>query len=195
MDNWNDNGDMEESFNEESNYIDIREVVAKAEELPLSGYFLETRKNAKKRSAMSWLESCDSDTVSMICSYGKKARENLQQINESMATENRGNDVFDHEIEEAFDEDEDYYTLVLLIFAWENNRTIIGNINIEEAAYRLGMYAAIDVLKRNGIVESRGNGKLLSRKTEYTLTKKCQKMSKRDITKALKLINDIDDKK
>ena len=202
---WDDDDDneMEDDFDDnDNNSIDLDEIIEKAKNYPLSGFFLETRKRAKKRSAMSWLESCDTDTVKMICSYGKNAKINIKQSNEEKAEENKGYDVFDPvteaEIESSktiVSNDEDYYTLVVLILAWEGSMDTINHEEIAEASYRLRTYAAIDILKRNEIVESKGNGKLLSKHTKYVLTKKCQKMTKKEISNALKLIKEVGSKK
>ena len=192
---WDDNNDNEmDEFHDEqegSNFIDVKQIIEKAENLPLSGYFLETRKNCKKRSAVSWLETCDPDTVDLITSYGKKVREEELGSAEE-AIENNGKDIFDLQLEgddAMVSDEEDFYTLVLLILSWENNIEYIDNNSISEAAISLGVYSAIDVLKRNGIVKTKGSGTLLSKKTEYVLTNKCKKMTKKELTAALKSIS------
>lgn len=198
---WDDNNDNETNEfhdgQEDSDFIDVKQIMEKAENLPLSGYFLETRKNCKKRSAVSWLETCDPDTVDLITSYGKKVREKELGSAEE-AIENNGKDIFDLQLESddaMVSDEEDFYTLVLLILSWENNAAYIDNNSISEAAISLGIYSAIDVLKRNGIVKTKGSGTLLSKKTEYVLTSKCKKMTKKELTAALKSISKTSDEK
>jgi hypothetical protein len=200
---WDDNEDErdEEVEGGASNFIDMREVMDKADGLPLSEFFLETRHNAKRRSAMSWLETCDIDTIDMIRSYGKKVREkDFDETKESVATENNSKDVFDSQFETEDDSDkivsdeEDFYSLTLLMLAWENDAVYINSSTVPEAAFNLGMYSAIEVLRRNGIVEVKGNGTLLSKKTDYVLTKKCSKMTKKELTAALKTISKMNKK-
>lgn len=198
-DNDNDINESEGNGNEQE-LIDVSQITERIEDLPLSEYFIETRKNAKRRSAVSWLESCDSDTVSLICSYAKKVREKESgDTKDSVAIENKTADIFDLQLEEnsnlTVTDEEDFYSLVLLILAWENNTIYINENNVGEAAFTLGMYAAIDVLKRNGIVKAKGSGTLLSKKTEYVLTSRCKKMTKKELTAALKSIDEITNKK
>jgi hypothetical protein len=140
---------------------------------------------------VSWLETCDPDTVALITSYGKKVREKELGSAEE-AIENNGKDIFDLQLEgddAMVSDEEDFYTLVLLILSWENNIEYIDNNSISEAAISLGIYSAIDALKRNGIVKTKGSGTLLSKKTEYVLTNKCKKMTKKELTEALKSIS------
>ena len=206
QDKWDDGEDYEEEGYEEgeqetSNFIDVREVIDKAEGLPLSEFFLETRRNAKRRSAMSWLEICDADTVDLIRSYGKKVREkDFEETKNSVATENNTKDIFDSRFETEEDkeriisDEEDFYSLTLLILAWENDAVYINSSSVAESAFNLGMYSAIEVLRRSGIVEAKGNGTLMSKKTEYILTKKCRKMTKKELTAALKSISAMNKK-
>jgi len=176
----NENDNMDEVDDEDTDdLIDVGYIIEKVENLPLSEYFLETRKNAKRRSAVSWLESCDPDTVSLICSYAKKVREKESDTKDSVAAENKNSDIFDLQHEESkgslITDEEDFYSLVLLILAWENDAMFINENNVAEASFTLGIYAAIDVLKRNGIVKAKGSGTLLSKKTEYVLTNRCKR--------------------
>lgn len=196
-DQWNDGEEDEVNGQEIGNFIDIKEVMDKANYLPLSEFFLETRHNAKRRSAMSWLEACDLDTIDLIRSCGKKVIEkDFEETSDSVATENNTKDIFDSIFEKEdhkriISDEEDFYSLVLLILAWENDAVYVNSENIPEAAYSLGMYSAIETLKRKGIVESKGNGTLLSKKTKYILTNKCKKMSKKELTAVLKSLGNI----
>jgi len=192
---WEDNENEDEmndfEENNGANFIDVKDLKEKVEDYPLSSYFLETRKNAKKRSAMSWLEYCDEDTVSLICSYCKKIIQSKYEEN-AEAEENTSNDIFDERITNdkiLIDEEDDLYSLVILILAWENNYLYVDSNILQDSACILSMYAAIDTLRRNGVVKSKGCGTLLSKNTEYTLTNKCKKMSKKELNAVLKSIS------
>jgi hypothetical protein len=190
---WEDNEDEMNEFEENNgaNFIDVKDLKERVEDYPLSSYFLETRKNAKKRSATSWLEYCDEDTVSLICCYCKKIIQSKYEEN-AIAEENTSNDIFDEKNENdkiLIDEEDDLYSLVTLILAWENNYLYVDSNILQDSACVLSMYAAIDILRRNGVIESKGCGTLLSKNTEYILTKKCKKMSKKELNAVLKTIS------
>jgi hypothetical protein len=166
---------------------------------PLSSYFLETRKNAKKRSVLSWLESCDDDTIALIHSYSKRLKEFQDEKGTfSEAPENTSKDIFDDqptEVIDVIDDNEDLYSLVALILAWENNFPYVDSNIISESTTILSMYVSIEKLRRKGIVNSKGCGTLLSNNTDYVLTSNCKKMSKKELKEVLKSITDINKQK
>ena len=188
-------GDAEDNGNgDDSQYlINIEDVLNKSEDCPLAEFFLETRKQAKKRSVMSWLATCDDDTIALVCQYGRKIREEITMERED-ADDNRGDDVFDNrddfENEKHYipSNEEDFYSLVLLVLAWENNLDYVNRKCVPEASFILNLYANVERLIRKGIVESHGCGTLLSKKTEYKLTNKGKKLNKKQLEEVLKCL-------
>ena len=199
--NENDNGDEMNEFEEREgiDFIDIKDLKERVEDHPLASYFLETRKNAKRRSALSWLEYCDDDTVALIHSYSKKLKESQDEKGEfSEAPENTSKDIFDDQPIETIntvDYNEDLYSLVALILAWENNLPYVDSNILSEATTILSMYVSIENLRRKGIVTPKGCGTLLSGNTDYVLTSKCKKMTKKELKEVLKSITDINKQK
>ena len=196
MDEGEDGGKFQYNNDESSDFIDIKEVIERSKDYHLSEYFMDTRHNAKRRSAMSWLEICDLDTIDLIKSYGKKVvAKDFEETSESIATENTTKDIFDSEFDNntesnrIISDEEDFYSLTLLILAWENDALYVSSGSVPEAAFTLAKYSAIEVLMRDGLVEAKGNGTLTSVKTDYVLTKKCEKMTKKELTAALKSIS------
>lgn len=178
-------------------FVDTRDVLEKIGQLNLCSYFLETRKRAKLRSAMSWLESCDDDTIKMIRQYSEKITKGEETIvknndddvfdtNPQMAQTQEGKfrDKFENDLDDE-NEDEikvddncDYYALVCLLLAWEHDSRKVPMDIIDEAFFALALYANMEEMRRDGLVKVKGSGTLLSQNTKFALTSAGKKFGK-----------------
>ena len=158
--------------------LDAQKIIKKIDSLPISSYFMETRKKAKCQSVVSWLEICDEDTINLILQYVKNIRENDGVNEKEQAKLNKSKDLFDNP-QSAFDENEDIinkeddiYSLLTLLLSWENNRFLIPFNLLEPALIALVLYATVEIDRRKGYFKIDGSGTLLSKNTKIELTQK-----------------------
>ena len=177
--------------------IDLVVEAVKEKSLPLCSYFLETRKNAKKKSVMSWLETCDDDTLKMINQYFDKTIKSEDTIqNLSQPESNNTKDIFDDEpedetyhdsFEELEDEDDDMPVtdetdlvfLTILVYAWETNSKRVDEDKIDDAISQLVIYTSTIILMRLGLLEYNGKGgRFFDDSAQFIATKDGKKRAK-----------------
>lgn len=178
----------------EDMFVDSKEILDDISSYVLASYFMETRKNAKKKAALSWIESIDLDSLAMIAEYGEKMKDEDDEV----AAENTKPDLFDKPmLDEEVEEDEEgryiqskevsegmeIYALTVLLLAWEHDQRAVPLDITEPAMQKLVLYANMEILRRKKYVTATGSGTLLS-KTNFFPTAKGKKFGKK-IAKAI----------
>lgn len=180
---------------EGEDFVDTIYIRKHIDKYHLAGYFLETRKKAIHRTAMSWLETCDKDTLLLICQYANKI--NMEQSEETLM-ENKSQDLFDNPPPEEDDDDEekefqekksteiisemeDLNAITALILAWEHDTGgheshFVPCDVLDESVVALTVYATMELMRREGLVKPKGSGKLMSKKTKFFMTPKGKKI-------------------
>jgi hypothetical protein len=151
-------------------FISLGDILRKAEGMPLCAHFLSTRTMAKYRTVMSWLATCDIDTLQMINQSFAKV------INPPPETPqiNTGHDIFDKEEihtdridmlgnvseDDAVEVDDvtDLFLLTSLLLFWEKNSNVIESDKVDSAIVELAEYAAVEILRRNNFITFEGSG-------------------------------------
>jgi hypothetical protein len=177
-------------MNFEDMFSDSTEMLDDLDRYSLARYFIETRKNADRKSTLSWLSVIDLDTLQLISQYGEIIRNN-----EECGQKNMTEDIFDQPMLEIVDEDgfleinraknkvagekEELTALIIILLAWEHNQRAVPVEVIEEATYRLVLYSSIEILRREGYLQVAGNGTLLSENVKFKATTKGRKLGKK----------------
>jgi len=152
--------------------INMTAVLKLAKSSPLCQHFLETRKNAKQRSTMSWLATCDTDTLYLINQTITKLADDRKS--EEVPIENTGADIFDEddtqqidfdlnissdETEEMLDGATEVMCMTAILLFWERNVEELEEDMVISASDALSTMAIIEALRRAGLVRISGSGR------------------------------------
>ncbi len=187
--------------------ITLTQILKMSKNSPLCTHFLETRKNAKMRSAMSWLAMCDLDTLHLINQTITKMAS--EQTTEVVPIVNVGDDIFDDE--ESFqsrftldlsssefdgeDEDElngessrmddatEVMCLTALLLFWESNTDELEDEMVMDANDELAIMAIVETLQREGLVTISGSGRFFDPNNKATPVKNATQKAKKILKK------------
>lgn len=135
-------------------FITITDFPEGVKELPIASYFIETNKKSPLSSVGEWLQTMDSDTLAYI----SKGFEQLRYEN--------GEDNLEH----LSDISIDVMVTAFLIMCWEKNQESISEKEYNTYMANLDVMVTIESLRRKGIIEITGNGKVTEENTFVKLT-------------------------
>lgn len=178
----------------ENMFVDSKEILDNLSIYHFASYFMETRKNAQHKSAMSWMDSLDLDTIRMLIEYGEKLESNQKEAKPNTKTDLFDKPMLDEDVGEdeegryiqpkEADEGMELYALTILLLAWEHDQRAVPLDATEPSMFTLRLYANMQLLKRQSYITVKGNGTLLSSNTHFKTTAKGKKLGKK-IAKAI----------
>lgn len=168
----------------ENSFIDARQIFKQSDDYPLCSFFLETRRNAPKKSTLSWLSTCDTDTINMMIEISEKIKKINEQEDNPIALDNdKKEDIFDRQnekpedLEEEVTDESDFCGLCVLLYSWENDCLEVPMKVIEDLQIQLSVYVNAESMRREKMVKIKGNGLLCKSDVVYTFTAKGEKIS------------------
>ena len=178
--------------------IDLAAVTKMAANSPLCSYFIETRKTAKQRTAMSWLATCEQDTLYLINQTVMKLAD---EVSANTPIENDGVDIFDEvesfqarfsldisseESEETvgdIDDSTEVMCLTAFLLFWERNTKEVPEEMVMDAVEELAVMAMVETIRRQGLVTISGSGKFFDPENMSNPIKNAKKTAKKILKK------------
>jgi len=179
--------------------IPLTQILKMSENSSLCTHFLETRKKAKHRTTMSWLSTCDIDTLYLINQTITKLAS--ESTSENISVENVGTDIFDeaesfqsrftldlssedsNDETDSMDEPTEVMCLTALLLFWERHTDELEEEMVIGASEELAIMSMIETLRREGLVTISGSGKFFDPDNMANPIKNAKKTAKKILKK------------